>query len=342
MPLRIREAVNRIRTDAIGDLNHGVRTLKKSIGGVKRNSKGIPSMTTWGVDDNTGVIETFRRQVENCKEVVSLFKLQMVALMDRESRKIVGRDISESKAPTAEMTCNAVLDAIKKEGGVAREIKVENGFVFGKSLNVNGKEDDEGRTVVAGLASFGCALNHYGKMNPMAKGELEKGFDLLQRFMERHPGYAGRVEMLHASEKFKWQKRAILSGHAEPEKYRYTVKELKQRYDEIIAEYNSTPQHGHLNGLSPNEAHELMKDATNPCISFSPEMEWWLTNARYRVTVKSGGIKFPHYGKEIRVRGGRLANLIGEELWALVQRSDPSLVTLYVYGLTLSLHRASM
>lgn len=324
MPRNVREQVNRTRTDALCDGNHGDRTLRSKIGGVKRKFKGVPSMVMWGMDDNTGNIETFHRDRAG---KVLLFKLQLVAVMDSASRKITGYALSEDPGPTAELCCDAIRDAATKERGVALEIGLENGFVFGKSLNINGKEDDEGRTLVAGFAAMGCALRRYGKMNPRAKAELEKGFDLLQRLMERHPGYAGRIEMLHASEKFKRDKRAIQSGHAKPENLRYTPEELVQRYREMIEEYNRTPQYGHLNGISPNEAHELMKDPKNPHIGYSSEMEWWLRPDRYGVTVLAGGVKFRHFGNEIRVRGGRLAQLIGDRLWALPDRSDPSIIT---------------
>jgi len=37
----------------------------------------------------------------------------------------------------------------------------------------------------------------------MSKSELEKSFDLIQRRMEKHPGYTGRLQMVDAPEEFK-------------------------------------------------------------------------------------------------------------------------------------------
>jgi hypothetical protein len=247
-------------------------------------------------------------------------------VMDCSSRKFVGWAISSDKGPTAELSCAAVLDGFKTHG-VPSSFGVENGFVFGNALNINGKEDEQGRTIVAGLAQYGCTVRHFDKMSPTSKAELEKGFDLIQQRQERHPGYTGRLQMIDASEDFKKEHREILSGRVKGTEHRYTFVEFCKRMAEIFADYNSKPQGGKLNGLSPNEAHDLLKDATNPPITYAPELEWILANARYRVHVGVGGVRFTHYGESVRVRGGCLPSLLGEDLWALVDRADASLVT---------------
>jgi len=95
----------------------------------------------------------------------------------------------------------------------------------------------------------------------------------------------------------------------------------------MIEEWNNTPQFGHLKGLTPNEAFAVLKDANDPPIKFDNQLLWMLANERYRVTIAAGGVSFPHYGRKIQVRGGELPQHIGEELWALVDRADDSMVT---------------
>lgn len=324
-PRKIHELLVRDRVDALTALHQGKRVLKRMIGGVERSWDGIPSMHSWVVDDMTANIEVAR---EDRAGEEALFLPQVIAVMDSASRKIVGRSISSDRGPTAELSCEAVLDGMRREG-VPKELLFENGFVFGKSLNVNGKTDEAGRTIVAGLGYYGCTIGHFEKMNPTSKAELEKALDHLQRHEERHPGYTGRLQMLDAPEDFKREQRLIKSGKVAPTKYRYTFQEFVQRIDEIIAEYNSKRQDGWLGGISPNEAFEALKDKDNPPIQFTPELHWLLANARYQVTVEVGGVKFRHYGRQICVRGGRLAetDMIGRALWALVDRKDDSLVT---------------
>ena len=234
--------------------------------------------------------------------------------------------MSKDKAPTAKLVCEAILDGFRRHG-VPHKLFMENGFVFGKSLNVNGKEDDQGRTVVAGLAQYGCTIHHFDKMSPTSKGELEKSFDLFQRQMERHPGYTGRLQMLDASDDLKREQRLIRAGKVDAKKFRHTYDEFFSVMRDLIAQYNATAQHGHLNGLSPDDAFEAMKDATNPPIQFDNQLHWMLANERYRVTVGTGGVTFRHYGRKVQVRGGELPQHFGEELWALVDRADDSMVT---------------
>lgn len=322
-PTKIHHILNRKIVDALASRHQGKRALRRACGSVERDWTNIPSMHLWVVDDMTANLEL---AITNRDGSTSLVTPQVIAVMDSASRKWVGWAISDDKAPTAELVCSAVLDAIRTHG-VPKKLGLENGFVFGKSLNINGKDDEQGRTVVAGLAQYGCAISHFDKMNPTGKAELEKSFDLIQRRMERHPGYTGRLQMVNAPEDFKREQRLIRSGNVDAKQFRYTFEEGIVVISRLIHKYNSTPQHGHLNGLSPNEAFAVRKNQDDPPIEFTPELEWLLANERYRVTVETNGVHFSHYGRKIKVRGGRLAELLGRELWALVARRDDSVVT---------------
>jgi hypothetical protein len=322
-PRKIHQLLNRAEVDIMADRHQGKRTVRRKIGGVKCHTSGMSAMHAWSVDDMTSVIEI---SIINPDGSTSLILQQIIAVMDIASRKWVGWAISDDKAPTAELVCAGVLDGFRKHG-VPKQLGFENGFVFGKSLNVNGKEDEQGRTIVAGLAQYGCAINRFEPMNPQSKGELEKSFDLIQRRMERHPGYTGRDQRFDAPEAFKLERRLILSGKVPAAKHRYTFEQGISVIENIIHEYNSTPQYGELKGLSPNEAFAALKNLSDPPIEFAPELGWLLANERYRVTVAIGGVRFQHYGRTIRVRGAELVKFLGKELWALVDRRDDSMVT---------------
>ncbi len=323
-PRAVHRALVRQKVNALAARHEGKRKLRRIIGGVEREWFGVPSMTTWVVDDMTSNIEV---AIRNQDGSWSLIQPQIVAVMDSSSRKFVGWAISTDQGPTAELTCRAVLAAFR-DHGVPKELGVENGFVFGRAININGKTDEEGRTVVAGLARYGCVMRHFEKMNPTSKAELEKGFDLIQRPMERHPGYAGRLQIKDAPEDFKREQRLIRSGKVLATDYRYTFPEFVALMSKIFAGYNAQPRRGWLQGVSPDEAFEVLKDPSDPPIQFTSELEWVLANERYLVTVALSGVEIRHYGRSLKVRGGRLANLTpSTQLWALVDRQDDSLVT---------------
>ncbi len=322
-PRALSNLVNRERVDALSAADQGNRHLRRNIGSVTRSADGICAMARWVVDDMTSNIEVAFIKPDSTPY---LFQPQIIVAMDFASRKWVGWSISDDKAPTAELVCEAILDGFRRHG-VPRKLFVENGFVFGKSVNVNGRVNDQGQTIVAGLAQYGCTIHHFDKMSPTSKGELEKSFDLFQRQMERHPGYGGRLQSRDASDSFKRQQRLINSGKDDARQHRHTFAAFIKVMNDFVETYNNTPQFGHLQGDSPNQAFDKMSDKNDPPISFDNQLYWMLANERYRVIVKSGGVRFRHYGREIQVRGGELPDHIGQEFWALVDRRDSSMVT---------------
>jgi len=327
-PAKVYELVSRKIVDALHARHHGgKRAVRKMIGGLHGDRwANIPAMHSWALDDVTSNLECAFRNPDGS---TSLILPQIIAVMDSASRKWVGWSISTDKAPNAGLVCDAALDGFRK-CNIPKQLWVENGWVFGRSLLVNGKEDDQGRTIVSGLAQYGCTVHHFGKMNPQAKAELERSFEAIQRLMERHPGYTGRHQMLDAPDEFKHEQRLINSGKIEATKFRYTFEEFKDKVmPKLISEYNSTPQHGHLKGLSPNESFKVLASPNDPPIEYDPKLEWIFANEKSIVTVEVGGVRLSHRssGRTIRVRGGRLVNLVGHELWAFVDRKDYSMVT---------------
>ncbi|HSY20268.1 MAG TPA: hypothetical protein VK815_18125 [Candidatus Acidoferrales bacterium] len=314
--------VNREKVDALYLLSEkGKRALRGSIGGVERSAESVKSMDRWAVDDWTSnVVVRFK----NADGTESLIQPQIITVMDFASRKWVACIMSNDKGPNTRLVNTAILNGFKRHG-VPRQLWLENGFVFGKSLEINGKVDEQGRTVTAGLAQYGCTVHHFDKMSPTSKGELEKSFDLVQRQMERHPGYGGRLQMTDASETFKREQRLIQSGKMDAQKCRYTFDEFVLAMRDLVKQYNSTPQYGLLDGMTPDEAFQAKARADDPPIRFDGQLEWMLVNKRELVTVEAGGVKIPRL--KITVRGGELLNHIGEELWALIDREDDSMVT---------------
>jgi hypothetical protein len=73
-----------------------------------------------------------------------------------------------------------------------------------------------------------------------------------------------------------------------------------------------------------------MQNPNDPPIEYDPQLEWWFSPEKNIVTVKKGGVNFQHKTtkRQLKVWGGRLADpeLLGKELWAMVDREDASIV----------------
>ena len=332
-PRPVHEEVNRQWVDLLHTRHHGgKRALARAIGTLHGDRwAGIPSMYSWAVDDVTSNVQCYLEGIKGLKGEDVLCLPQIICVMDSASRKIVGWSMSDDKAPNAPLVCEAVVNAFKTHK-IPKQLWVENGWVFGRSVLVNGKEDDMGRTVITGLAQYGCSLHHFGKMNPTAKAELERSFEAIQRLMARQPGYTGRHQMFDAPDEFKREERLIQSGKKPAKDFRYSLENFRIVIQELIDQYNATENHGeHMGGLSPNDAFVAMQNLNDPPIEYDPQLEWWFAPEKTVVTVKAGGVRFDHKTskRSLKVWGGRLADpeLLGKELRAMVHPLDPSIVT---------------
>jgi transposase InsO family protein len=324
-PRVVSSAINRVILDGLAARRQGKRYLEKMLGSITRNVESIPSMYAWVMDDLTCTLEIFVRTPDG---TTSLRLIQFIGVMDVRSRKFVGWAASLDEAPSAELVCEAFLDAVRRTGKVPHHLFLENGWVFGRSNNIVGKRNESGDVIIAGLAEYGCQVHHFDPQTPTAKGELEKAFDLLQRLMERHPGYTGRAQRYDAPEQFRREQIEMRrkTNPRNPATCRYDFEQGVRALEKMVNEYNATKQHGRLKGLTPDEAFAAFEDHSNPPISLPAKLHWLLAS-RYRVIVKLSGVRFRHFGQDLRVRGGNLVNHVGRELWAVVDRRDADCVT---------------
>ncbi|MCU0785331.1 MAG: hypothetical protein MUF81_15015 [Verrucomicrobia bacterium] len=326
-PRVVTRAVNRVLLDGLTARRQGKRYLDKLLGTVLRNIESIPAMHAWVMDDLTCTLEVF---VRNDDGTTSLRLIQFIAVMDVRSRKIVGWAASLDEGPTAELVCEAFLDAVRRTGKVPHHLFLENGWVFGRANNVVGKYNDTGEVIIAGLAEYGCRVHHFTPGSPTSKGELEKAFDLVQRRWERHAGYTSRNQRIAVPDEFRREQIEMRrkTNPRDPATCRYNFEQGVRAIEKIVAGYNMTLQHGKLKGLTPDQAFVAFEDHDNPPISLPAKLHWLLA-AKYRVTVKLSGVRFRHFGQDIRVRGGNLASTerIGREFWAVIDRREADCVT---------------
>jgi len=326
-PRTVVNAVNRVILDGLVARRQGKRYLEKLLGNVLRDITGIPAMYAWVMDDLTCTLEVF---ATNDAGETTLNLIQLIAVMDVRSRRIVGWSASLDKGPTAELVCEAFLDAARRTEKIPHHLFLENGWVFGRAGYVVGKYNDSGEVIVAGLAEYGCQLHHFLPGSPTSKGELEKSFDLIQQRMERHPGYTSRNQRLAAPEQFRREQIEMRRkvNPRDPRSCRYNFPQGVRAIEKIVNDYNATVQHGALNGLTPDQAFLQFQDRTNPA-TWLPAKLRWLLGYKQRCTITHSGVGFTHFGEKIRVRGGNLASLerLGREYWAVMDRRDADCVT---------------
>jgi transposase InsO family protein len=326
-PRSVVNAVNRVLLDGLTARRQGKRYLEKLLGNVLRDISDIPAMYAWVMDDLTCTLEVF---ATNEAGETTLNLIQLIAVMDVRSRRIVGWSASLDKGPTAELVCEAFLDAARRTEKIPHHLFLENGWVFGRAGYVVGKYDDSGEVIVAGLAEYGCQLHHFLPGSPTSKGELEKSFDLIQQRMERHPGYTSRNQRLAAPDQFRREQIEMRRkvNPRDPRSCRYDFPQGVRAIEKIVNDYNATVQHGALNGLSPDQAFLNFQDRTNPA-TWLPAKLRWLLGYKQRCTIKHSGVAFTHFGENIRVRGGNLASMerIGREYWVVMDRRDADCVT---------------
>jgi len=319
-PRALAKAVNRQRVEVLHAAANSQAELRNQVGRLCLDHSQDRSMDEWSVDDVTSNVQVSLQDQAG----LSLLLPQIVVTMDNASRKIVGWAMSSDQGPTSRLVCTSIKKAMR-DYGVPSVIGLENGFVFGKSLNIHGKEDEAGNKIVLGLERYGCEVRHYKPHNPTSKPDLENSFNTIQRLMERMPGYGGRLQMLDASDLYRSQEKDVKSGKAAPAAHRFDFDEFAKAFGKIVEKYNATEQpYGRLK-CSPNEAFEKLK-GPNPPTKFPPQL-LALLDETYRVPVRAGGVKFTHHGRRIDVKGGCLADYIGQELWAVVASEDNSLVT---------------
>lgn len=326
-PRAVVRAVSREWVKGLHAARQGDRFLNQLTGTLERDDSRTRAMDRWTMDDLTANVEVFARDADgeparSADGTVSLFQPQIIVVQDGRSRKLMGWAMSLDKGPTAKLVAAAFLDALKRAGQVPHELWLENGWVFGRANAIVGKGNLTGDVIVAGLERFGCELHWYLPHSPTSKGELEGAFEALQRRMERLPGYTGREQRHDASEQFKREQREIRTGKLDPARCRFEFAEFVKVWAKIVEDFNATPQRGHLQTLSPNDAFARFPNTENPPITLTPDLLALLCHGQQRVEVRLDGVRFTDCGRPLRVRGGRLPEFIGRELWAFTDTPE--------------------
>jgi hypothetical protein len=112
-----------------------------------------------------------------------------------------------------------------------------------------------------------------------------------------------------------------------PSKYFYSFSQWNQRIGQLVEQYNSDPQQGHiLAGMSPDGAFEAYMSQDNPPMQFGAGLRYLLAHDKRLVQVTSNGVTIQVGKTKFNYRGKEIAHLVGCEVIAWFDPENPETV----------------
>jgi hypothetical protein len=153
--------------------------------------------------------------------------------------------------------------------------------------------------------------------------------DLLQRRMEREPGYCGRNEITDRHDDLQKKKLAVEARRISPEGMFYSLDQWETRLSKIVEEYNAEPQDGKmLNGLSPDEAFEKWQNPNNPPIKFDAPCRYLLAHHKTAIKVGKNGITLRFGKKAFNYHSEETGSRIGQTVLAWFNPEEPEVLVI--------------
>lgn len=176
-----------------------------------------------------------------------------------------------------------------------------------------------------GLRQYGIRFIHARRARSKP---VERVGGLLQDRMEGLPGYCGREERKDKPEIVTAHEREVMSRRVHPSVHFMDQEQWENQLAAIIEKYNHTPQEGRrLNGLSPEEAYEQLRNPENPPTRFDASCRWLLAHHKIPVMVSDNGIQFRIRGVNYRYVGAETSPWRGHKLLAWFNPELPEVLT---------------
>jgi hypothetical protein len=136
-----------------------------------------------------------------------------------------------------------------------------------------------------GLREF-VQVRHAGVRKPWVK-PIERVFDCIQKLLYADPGYCGSDERFDCPEEFRKLKLDIEARRVNPNGRILSFQQFEKRIEEVCIQYNRTPQHQSriLDGLSPMQAAEKLRNPENPPTPLLPKLRYLFADQKYEKTV---------------------------------------------------------
>lgn len=308
--------------EILAAIYRGPRAFDSMKGHVTRSYDGISSLQCVSGDDFT--MNTYF-YVPDDKGWFDLTRGQVILFIDFRSLRILGWAL-EPRRSYSSLTIRSLCTHVFGAYGVPQVLYFERGLWKSATL-LKGKTDPFTFTEISqGLREFGVTFKH--AIRPRTK-VVERIGGMFQDIAEAEPGYCGRDERRDAPESLRKQMAEVAARKSHPAKYFYSYEQWNQRIEELVQQYNTEPQQGHiLAGLSPDQAFEKYISHKNPPLQFFASLRYLLANDKRMVRVTLNGVTIQIGKVKFNYRGQEIAHLVGREVLAWFDPENPESITI--------------
>lgn len=301
-------------------MHRGPRALDAIKGYVTRSYDGISSLYCISGDDVT--VDTYF-YVPDGKGWFQLTRGQVILFIDFRTLRILGWALEPRKSYSS-LTIRSLCTHVFSEFGVPGVLYFERGLWKSATL-LKGKTDPFDFTEISqGLREFGIEFKH--AIRPRTKA-VERVIGMIQAAAKAEPGYCSNDERHAAPESLRPQMAEVEARKTHPSKYFYSPDQWNRRIGQLVDQYNSEPQQGHiLAGMSPDQAFEFYIDRENPPMQFNAGLRYLLAHDKRLERVTLNGVTL-HIGKQkFNYRGAEIAHLVGREVLAWFDPENPETI----------------
>ena len=303
-------------------MHRGPRAFDSIRGHVTRSYDGISSLQCVSGDDFT--MNTYF-YVPDGNGWFDLTRGQVILFIDFRSLRILGWALEPRKSYSS-LTIRSLCTHIFGAYGVPQVLYFERGLWKSATL-LKGKTDPFDFTEISqGLREFGVQFKH--AIRPRTK-VVERIGGMFQAIAEAEPGYCGRDERRDAPESLRKQMAEVETRKVHPSKYFYSLDQWNQRIEELVEQYNTEAQQGHiLAGLSPDQAFEKHISQDNPPMQFFAGLRYLLANDKRLARVTLNGVTIQIGKVKFNYRSQEIAHLVGREVLAWFDPENPESITI--------------
>ena len=321
VPASVRDSIGP-EVEILTVLYQGRRAFDAIKGYVTRSYDGISSLQCISGDDFT--MNTYF-YVPDGKGWFELTRGQVILFIDFRSLRILGWALEPRKSYSS-LTIRSLCTHVFGDYGVPEFLYFELGIWKNANL-LKGKTDPFTFTEISqGLREFGVQFKH--AIRPRTK-VVERIGGMFQDIAEAEPGYCGRDERRDAPESLRPQMAEVEARKVHPSKYFYSWEQWNQRISELVEQYNTEPQQGHiLAGMSPDQAFEAHISHTNPPMQFFAGLRYLLAHDKRLATVTLNGVTIQIGKQKFNYRGQEIAHLVGREVLAWFDPENPETITI--------------
>jgi hypothetical protein len=298
-------------------MHQGPRAFDAIKGHVTRSYDGISSLQCISGDDFT--LNTYF-YIPDGNGWFQLTRGQVILFIDFRSLRILGWALEPRKSYSS-LTIRSLCTHVFGEFGVPAILYFERGMWKSATL-LKGKTDPFGFTEISqGLREFGVKFIH--AIRPRTKA-VERVGGMFQDIAEAEPGYCGRNERTGCPESLRKQMAEVEARKVHPSKYFYSLDQWNDRLGQLVEQYNSEPQQGHiLDRKSPEKAFEFFMDRDNPPLQFSAGLRYLLAHDKRLARVTLNGVTIQIGKQKFNYRGQEISHLDGREVLAWFDPENP-------------------